>query len=204
MKGDNTGKADNKGDAGVNLSRIIIPRGFLKAHILYALSMGEAHGYEIRQRIFRETGFWRPSFGTLYPLLRKMREEGLIEVREEGPRRKVYALTAKGMELAEKIARVRDELRDKVYQMLSLSTGMNADEIRYIFESMSREEMPSREKCERILDLLHSIVKNVMLALSGTDTDIDEIETVLRTAEEKIRSVRSKKAGSKRVGGAGK
>ena len=66
------------------------------------LSRGDATGYEIK-KLFDEDGyqyFAEVSFGSLYPALSRLTEEGLVSVREEAqekrPDRKVYSLTDKG------------------------------------------------------------------------------------------------------------
>ncbi len=59
------------------------------------------HGYEVIQDIESRTeGAWRPGAGSLYPILKKLESEGLIETdaspREEATRR-VYRITPKGV-----------------------------------------------------------------------------------------------------------
>ena len=66
------------------------------------LSRGDATGYEIK-KLFDEDGyqyFAEVSFGSLYPALSRLTEEGLVSVREEAqekrPDRKVYSITQTG------------------------------------------------------------------------------------------------------------
>ena len=66
------------------------------------LSRAEATGYEIKKQ-FEEDGyghFAEASFGSIYPALSRLTEEGLVSVREEPqekrPDRKVYSITDKG------------------------------------------------------------------------------------------------------------
>ncbi|MBI3677885.1 MAG: PadR family transcriptional regulator [Proteobacteria bacterium] len=66
------------------------------------LSRGEATGYEIK-KLFDEDGyqhFIEASFGSIYPALNRLTEEGLVSVREEAqekrPDRKVYSITPAG------------------------------------------------------------------------------------------------------------
>jgi DNA-binding PadR family transcriptional regulator len=66
------------------------------------LSRGEATGYEIK-KLFDEDGyqhFIEASFGSIYPALNRLTEEGLVSVREEvqekRPDRKVYSITPAG------------------------------------------------------------------------------------------------------------
>ena len=66
------------------------------------LTRGDATGYEIK-RLFDEDGyqhFVEASFGSIYPALNRLTEEGLVSVRAEAqekrPDRKVYSITPAG------------------------------------------------------------------------------------------------------------
>jgi PadR family transcriptional regulator AphA len=68
--------------------------------ILGLLSIAPRSGYEIKANVDRSTRyFWAASYGQIYPELRRLENEGLIEG-EEAPngarRRRVYRLTAAG------------------------------------------------------------------------------------------------------------
>jgi DNA-binding PadR family transcriptional regulator len=66
------------------------------------LTRGDATGYEIKN-LFQQDGyqhFVEASFGSIYPALNRLTEEGLVSVREEAqekrPDRKVYSITPAG------------------------------------------------------------------------------------------------------------
>ena len=60
------------------------------------------HGYEIRHRLV-DLGFWRISFGSVYPALRRLEKADRIEVRPGSGRRKEYMITAEGKEYFQEI-----------------------------------------------------------------------------------------------------
>lgn len=68
--------------------------------LLGLLTIEPMTGYELRQSVEQTVGhFWRESYGQIYPALRALRDDGLVEVLEDagGPRgRKVYAITEAG------------------------------------------------------------------------------------------------------------
>lgn len=87
----------------------MMPRGFLKYLVLKLINDEPKHGYEIMSEIERKTkGFWRPSPGSIYPLLSSLENDKCIELEEkesseadekEGERRrKIYRITEKGLE----------------------------------------------------------------------------------------------------------
>ncbi|NND03849.1 MAG: PadR family transcriptional regulator [Acidimicrobiia bacterium] len=76
-------------------------RGLLEACALAVLQREPAYGYEIANR-FEEAGLARPKGGTLYPILSRLEDEGLIDPTwvegESGPSRKYYRLTKGGLD----------------------------------------------------------------------------------------------------------
>jgi PadR family transcriptional regulator AphA len=69
--------------------------------VLGMLTPGALTGYALRQRIAQSVGhFWQESYGQLYPTLRRLAAEGLVEARAAhgGPGRAAtaWAITAKG------------------------------------------------------------------------------------------------------------
>jgi len=74
----------------------------LEMAILGLLREGPMHGYELRQRLV-DFGFWRISFGSIYPALRRLDKAGRIEVRPGSGRRKEYMITAEGKEYFQEI-----------------------------------------------------------------------------------------------------
>jgi DNA-binding PadR family transcriptional regulator len=59
------------------------------------------HGYSIMTELAeRSGGLWRPSPGSVYPVLQQLQDEGLVSA-EDSDGRKVFSLTAAGRQLVE-------------------------------------------------------------------------------------------------------
>lgn len=79
-------------------------RGHIEGLVLATLEVGEAHGYEVMQRLnARGQGVFHMREGALYPVLYRLEEKGLVDTRWEtdgaprkGPQRRFYRLTSKG------------------------------------------------------------------------------------------------------------
>jgi DNA-binding PadR family transcriptional regulator len=71
-------------------------RGDVRAAALVLLAETPANGYQLMQEIeSRSGGLWRPSPGSMYPVLQQLEDEGLV--RPDGPEgRRVYQLTDAG------------------------------------------------------------------------------------------------------------
>ena len=74
-------------------------KGTLEGIVLAILSVRPAYGYKITARL-REQGFSDIAEGTVYALLIRVEQHGLVDVQkvpsEMGPPRKVYSLNAHG------------------------------------------------------------------------------------------------------------
>lgn len=90
-------------------------RSILETCILALLAASPAHGYELFDQIQQMTGdLICADAGTMYRLLRMMEEQGWVtsswETPQTGPSRRVYALTASGLEALKTSA---DRLRQR-------------------------------------------------------------------------------------------
>lgn len=83
-------------------------RGVLDMCLLALLAKAPAHGYEAVRRL-EAAGFDGIGYGTVYPLLTRMRRLGLVtdkvQASPTGPPRKVYELTGAGREALDGWAR---------------------------------------------------------------------------------------------------
>lgn len=74
-------------------------KGTLEGIVLALLASSPAYGYEITAQL-RERGFEEIAEGTVYALLVRIEQKGLVDIEkvpsEKGPPRKVYTLNAQG------------------------------------------------------------------------------------------------------------
>jgi DNA-binding PadR family transcriptional regulator len=103
--------------------------------ILGALSLGPKSGYEIKQLVDKATRFfWAASYGQIYPELRRLQEQGLIEGEESanGSRRRVrFSLTPAGRGALRDWLTAPDagyELRDEALLKLFFADALEPDE----------------------------------------------------------------------------
>jgi len=93
----------------------MVPKGFLRYHVLKLLSEKPQSGSEIMSQIERQTnGHWRPSPGSIYPLLAWLQDKGYIkETREQETEVKRYTLTEQGKVFLEDQTKTREELHKR-------------------------------------------------------------------------------------------
>ena len=79
-------------------------RGNVRAAILALLAEEPRHGYSIMTELAaRSGGLWRPSPGSVYPVLQQLQDEGLVQSRDADGR-KVFDLTDAGRRYVEEHA----------------------------------------------------------------------------------------------------
>jgi PadR family transcriptional regulator PadR len=95
-------------------------KGTLEGIVLAILSGRAAYGYEITAWL-REQGFADIAEGTIYALLIRIEQRGLVDVEkvpsEKGPPRKVYSLNAGGREYLSEFWRTWSFLADRLEQL---------------------------------------------------------------------------------------
>ena len=95
-------------------------KGILEGVVLAILSMKPAYGYEITARL-RALGFSDIAEGTVYALLVRVEQRGLVDVEkvpsEKGPPRKVYSLNAQGRDYLDEFWRTWSFLAERLEQL---------------------------------------------------------------------------------------
>ncbi|MEW6739784.1 MAG: PadR family transcriptional regulator [Nitrospirota bacterium] len=89
--------------------------GFIKIHILHHAAKEPVYGLWLIEELGRHG--YKLSPGTLYPILHKLEEEGLLKSYAEnvgGKIRKYYKITSKGVRTLSKIKEKINELTEEV------------------------------------------------------------------------------------------
>ena len=95
-------------------------KGSLEGIVLAILAARPAYGYEITAWL-RERGFADIAEGTVYALLVRIEQKGLVDVQkvpsEKGPPRKVYSLNAAGRDYLDEFWKTWSFLADRLEQL---------------------------------------------------------------------------------------
>jgi DNA-binding PadR family transcriptional regulator len=115
----------------VGKSRTIgVPRGLLKFLVLKMINEKPMSGAEIVEEIEKQTGSWKPSSGSLYPLLARLHNKGLtkeLPTDELGFKR--YSFTDDGKRYFEKqIAFAQDFIKRIEFPAPMLISGFDLEE----------------------------------------------------------------------------
>ncbi len=106
-------------------------KGVLELCVLVILDKKDCYGYEMVDEISKSISI---SEGTIYPLLRRLKNEGLLvsylKESQEGPSRKYYKLTDMGKEKKEKLVEEWDEFSVGVNNLLHSKTVNTLEEFK--------------------------------------------------------------------------
>ena len=95
-------------------------KGTLEGIVLALIAGQPAYGYEITARL-REQGFSEIAEGTVYALLVRIEQRGLVDVEkvpsEKAPPRKVYTLNARGAEVLDEFWGAWSFLAERIEQL---------------------------------------------------------------------------------------
>jgi len=123
--------------------------GVLRYIVLWIISEKPRNGAEIMDEIERRSwGWWRPSPGSIYPLLAKMESEGLVIRKEDGR----YELTEKGKNEIEYIFPFKTPRN--IEEMINEIEGY----VNYL-EDMGKERLAEyRQRLEKIKSKLEKLI----------------------------------------------
>jgi len=165
-----------------------IPKGFLRYYVLKLLSVKPMSGAEMSGEIEKRTfGRWRPSPGSIYPLLAWLQVNGFIEevpTEESGMKR--YKLTEKGHKLLEKQKKIKDEMKSK----LRLLAPPLLFELLWFDFYRHRNSEAFRDSARRFLSSLFESIENLEAKFSKEA--LEEIQKILDEAAQKIEEVNKK------------
>jgi PadR family transcriptional regulator PadR len=91
-------------------------KGYIRIATLILLSKKPHHGYELMKEIkVRSKGFWKPTAGGMYPILRDLQESGYIKGQwddETRRRKRTYKITASGRTVLKRALAKENQLAD--------------------------------------------------------------------------------------------
>jgi len=163
-----------------------VPKGFLRYYVLKLLKEKPMSGSEIMEEIEKETGGrWKPSPGSIYPLLAWLQDNGYIKelpTEESGIKR--YALTEQGEKFFEEQTKFKENLQRKLEFLAPSFFGgfwpnLYPEKIREIRE-------PVRRFAKALIDLKIALEENF------TEQALKEVGEILNSTAERIEELSRK------------
>ncbi|MFP4111714.1 MAG: PadR family transcriptional regulator [Candidatus Woesearchaeota archaeon] len=121
-------------------------RGYLKILVLKELETKGCSGYELLSRL-KETLGKRPSPGSIYPLLKDLLENKVIDMEPDG-NKKIYSLSAKGRSSIKRIMKEKEDLMLKHLDYLRVMGELGEDKENQaavcLFEKIQADKMTAQ------------------------------------------------------------
>ena len=177
-------------------------KGYIRIAVLILLSKKPYHGYEIMREIKERTmGFWRPTAGGIYPILRNLEDSRYIEGRwdlQKKRKRKIFRITEAGKQVLERSLAKESQIANS---MSGLFTEFMKD-VLDVEKPVSMSRLPNlfsvfleerKEKPEDTMNVLESKRKQI-------EKMIKELQKELAAINKRIAQLeRSEEKGGKRV-----
>ncbi len=168
----------------------MVPKGFLRYHVLQALSEKAMSGSELMEEIQKSTGGnWKPSPGSIYPMLAWLQDNQYIAELPHENGLKRYELTQSGRELLEEQTKVREKFREDAGFMTSPFFDRGHSNI------PQEKAMQIRSTMKRLFTVSVKVGKT--LRDNYSEKDLDEALKVLNEASEKLEGINAKLKGEK-------
>jgi DNA-binding PadR family transcriptional regulator len=164
-----------------------VPKGLLRFYVFKLLKEKPMSGSEITEEIGRLTcGQWKPSPGSIYPLLTWLKNSGYAEeLPRESSGVKRYVLTEKGARFFEANASFKAELQKKVSPvgpLFFMRMGLNVEGLQVLQE-------PVQRMFDSLFELRGALVENM------NEQNVTEARQVLNDVSEKIENYTKKLKG---------
>lgn len=160
-------------------------KGFLKLCMLNLLKRKPRHGYEMMKEL--EKLGWKPSPGSVYPILASLKEKGLISLKRTGTKKR-YFLTKKGKALMKRIVLQREEIFRRARKDMSALSKLLGENMKFPYRF--RAGLPVHQD---IMVPAMRVARKLALCLRK-DADRERIKSILLNAEKEIDKLLTKKA----------
>ena len=160
-----------------------VQKGYIRIGVLILLSRKPSHGYEIMKEIDSRTkGFWQPTAGGVYPVLRNLEKSGYIKGHWETQKNrklKVYKMTQPGEAI----------LKNAIVKQAEISNNINS-----LFQEFTRDVLNVTATDTSLLSL--SSLFTPFLEEKATPRTLEQLEhekkhirDALKTMKERLKQI---------------
>jgi DNA-binding PadR family transcriptional regulator len=155
-------------------------KGYIRMGVLILLNKKPSHGYEIMKEINSRTkGFWQPTAGGVYPILRDLEKSRYIEgqwLTQKNRRLKVYKITESG-ELI---------LRKAILKQTEISNNINN-----LFREFARDVL-NIELADESVPSMPSLFSPFLEAQVGAGRNLKQLEHERKHIYETVKTIKER------------
>lgn len=162
--------------------------GYLRLIVMKNIANKKLSGYDLIKQIEKSTGTWKPSFGSIYPLLEKLLKEKLVEMEVQG-RKKLYFLTKNGRKHLQMIDKSKNTFVDRMIEHLNVFSKITdkkeANFMLEIVSSLKKGHLPFKELNPEINEF-----RSTIFDVYSKGKDRKRIKLILRGTVRKLKSIK--------------
>ncbi|MFC2136511.1 PadR family transcriptional regulator [Bacteroidota bacterium] len=166
-------------------------RGHLKILTLKALEKEEKTGYGLIKYIENQTG-WKPSFGSIYPLLEHLTNDELVTFKEK-ENKKIYTLTKKGRNEIKDMHCQKKELMKKLQEAMNMYTSVFGEKLgksqEKMMEMMKRGEINLEDAVPSEIQEIKELWADLLIK-GKMKTQNKEISTILKRTIKELKKIK--------------
>ena len=157
----------------------------LKLIVLKILNEKDFTGYGLIKEIENKTGFWKPSPGSMYPLMNDLLKKGLVTYKKN-KNKKIYSITNKGKKVYKKIEdKKRQILNDIIEGVKFLEVlGEDKEELKYIIDFLKgfeKGDFPFKDNYESLIKF-----RKTFFEVAKNEKNSKKINKILREVNKKL------------------
>ena len=155
-------------------------KGYIRIGVLILLNKKPSHGYEIMSEIKDRTGgFWKPTAGGVYPILRNLEKTGYIKGewhKQKNRRIKTYRITEKGKII----------LKNAVIKQNEIANNINT-----MFQEFARDVL-DMESAKVSMPVMPNLFAAFLEEETRKKTDVEELADQRRQLKQHVRMMQEK------------
>src|SRR4030066_2075973 len=168
----------------------MVPKGFIRYHVLEAMNEKPMSGSELMEEIEKHTGgFWKPSPGSIYPLLAWLQDNEYIRELPAENGLKRYELTQNGKSLLEEQKKIRKKFREEAGFM----PGQFFDS--FLLNIPPEKTAEIRDSMKRLAIAMFQVGNTLRDKYS--EQTLDDALTVVNETSKKLEEINKKLKGEK-------
>jgi len=166
-------------------------KGGLKLIVLKILNEKDFTGYGLIKEIENKTGFWKPSPGSMYPLMNDLLKKRLVTCKKN-KNQKIYSITKKGKEVYKKITSKKEKMIKDLLEGIKFleALGEDKEELKYIItllKEFEKGDFPFKENYDNLIEF-----RTVFFKVAQDKKNSKKVNKVLKEATKKLLKLQKK------------
>jgi len=160
-------------------------KGVLKIIVLKILNCKDNTGYGLINEIKAKTGFWKPSPGSMYPLMNDLLKKKLV-ICKKNKNKKIYSITPKGKKVYKEIENKKRQILNEFIKGIKILEilGEDKEKLKYIIDFLKgfeKGDFPFKENYDNLIEF-----RTVFFKVAQNKKKKKKINKILKEATKRL------------------